>query len=227
MIRVIINGGFGAMGTMTYTGLQDCKDIKCIARLGRDDDLAQCIDRFKPDMVVELTQADCVMTNSRTIIRSNTRPLIGASGLNKEQIEDLKAMAQSQSIGGLIVPNFSVSALLMMQFSQIAAQYMHDVDIVERHHPGKLDAPSGTARATAERIAQVLEKVKGHHQEIPIHSQRIQGALAHQTVRLGMPFEQLVIHQDSFDRRCFLPGIVMAIRQVMTLDMLQVGLELT
>ena len=145
-----------------------------------------------------------------------------------------------RQIGGIIAPNFSIGAVLMMKFSAMAARYLDDIEIIEMHHDQKVDAPSGTAMKTAEMIMDVREPhIQGHPDEkeqyegargadfdgMKIHSVRLPGFLAHQQVLLGGQGEMLTIRHDSFDRKCFMPGILMAIRNVMERENLVYGLE--
>lgn len=126
------------------------------------------------------------------------RPLIGTTGLTPAQITELQALAQAQHLGGLIVPNFSVAAVLMIQLAQQAAQYLPDVEIIEMHNIKKVDAPSGTAKYTANKI-----KPDGN---VPIHSVRLPGLVAHQEILFGGTGEMLTIRHDSFNRESFMPG---------------------
>ena len=221
-LRVLVNGAFGKMGSIACQTLREHPDFEVIAGLGRQDDLKQAIAANNPDLVLELTRADCVYRNSLTIIEAGIRPVVGASGLNAEQIQHLKNRCEDQRLGGLIVPNFSIAALLMMRFAAQAAQHLQDVAIIEAHHPQKIDSPSGTALKTAALIAEHQQKDPA---DIIIHSMRLPGVLARQEVFFGSPGETLSIVHNSLDRSCFMPGLILACQRVVSLNRLYYGLE--
>ncbi|MBE1554131.1 4-hydroxy-tetrahydrodipicolinate reductase [Sporosarcina limicola] len=194
----------------------------------------------KPDVLLDLTDPDAVFKNAQDALALGIRPVVGTSGLSKEDIDRLSDLATKGQIGGIIAPNFSIGAVLMMKFSAMAARYLGDIEILEMHHDRKVDAPSGTAVKTVEMIREVRKQHKqGHPEEkehqqgargadvegMKIHSIRLPGLLAHQEVLLGGTGELLSIRHDSFDRSCFMPGILMAIRTVMERKELVYGLE--
>lgn len=238
-IRIIVNGAHGNMGSLAYQTLQNQQDFNVVAALGHGDNLAQAIQRTDAQVVVDLTRADCVYENSLTIIQNGARPVIGTTGLMMEQIHALQALCATKQLGGIIAPNFSISAVLMMRFAEIAARYLSEVEIIETHHQGKLDAPSGTALKTAEMIAHARRNPKkvlelkellpgvrgGAHQAVPIHSLRLPGVLARQQVLFGSTGETLSITHDTSDRACFMQGLVLACQEVQKIDSLYYGLE--
>ena len=238
-IKVIVNGAKGRMGSLAVQAITAAKHLACVAALSKEDDLEQAIHATGAEVVLDLTTANSVFSNSQKIINAGAYPVIGTSGLLPEQIMELKQLAQQKNIGGLIVPNFSIGAVLMMQFARQAAAYFSEVEIIEKHHQGKLDAPSGTAIKTAELIAesrcqspnQRQEKVTipgargGMVREIPIHSLRLPGYLAAQEVIFGGNSETLRLCHDTSHRDCFMPGIILACQKVKELDQLQYGLE--
>jgi 4-hydroxy-tetrahydrodipicolinate reductase len=238
-IRVIVNGAHGNMGRLACETIANHADFKLVASLGREDDLAASIQSTQADVVVELTRADCVYENSLTIINNNAHPVIGASGLLPGQIKTLQELSTEKKLGGIIVPNFSIGAVLMMRFAAAAAYFLPEVEIIEAHHQQKLDAPSGTAMKTAEMIAAVrrTEKNKlalkevlpgvrgGTHHDINIHSLRLPGVLARQQVIFGTTGETLTLTHDSIDRSCFMPGVILACERVAKLNTLYYGLE--
>lgn len=194
----------------------------------------------KPDVLLELTNPNVVYKNMHDAISYGVRPVVGTSGLTFDHIQALTAFAEEHKVGGIIAPNFSIGAVLMMKFSAMAAKYLDDIEIIESHHDQKVDSPSGTAMKTAEMIMDVRKPHKqGHPDEtehvkgargadldgMKIHSVRLPGLLAHQEVLLGGKGEVLTIRHDSFDRSCFMPGIIMAIRNVMDRENLIYGLE--
>lgn len=237
--RVIVNGSKGKMGALACETIAKEAEFELVAQLGKDDDLAHAIRQTKADIVLELTRADCVYANSKIIIQEGARPVIGASGLLEEQIKDLTQRCESQGLGGVIAPNFSIGAVLMMLFAAKAAEYLPEVEIIEAHHQQKLDAPSGTALKTAEMIQasrnqspkqlplkEMLAGARGaSYQEVPIHSLRLPGILAQQQVLFGNQGETLSISHNSIDRTCFMPGIVLACQKVTSLHTLVYGLE--
>ena len=238
-IRVAVNGANGKMGHIACEAIEKHPFFELIARLGRHDNLEQMLSELKPDIVIELTQADCVYKNSLAIIKGNANPVIGASGLLPEQIELLQDLCREKKLGGIIVPNFSLAAVLMMRFAAMAAALFTEVEIIEAHHQQKLDAPSGTALKTAEMIAEarvgqknklplnlLLEGARGAiHEEVPIHSLRLPGVLARQQVIFGSPGETLTITHDSIDRSSFMPGLILACEGVKKIQTLVYGLE--
>lgn len=194
----------------------------------------------KPDVLLDVTDPDAVFKNVHDAISLGIRPVVGTSGLSKGNIALLTELAAENQIGGIIAPNFSIGAVLMMKFTATAARYLGDIEILEMHHDKKVDAPSGTAVKTAEMIQAARESHKqGHSDEkehlagargadfdgMKIHSIRLPGLLAHQEVLLGGKGELLSIRHDSFDRTSFMPGILMAIHNVMERQDLVYGLE--
>jgi 4-hydroxy-tetrahydrodipicolinate reductase len=237
-VRVIVNGAQGKMGKLACETLREYPEFKLVGCLGRQDNLRETIVALGAEIVVDLTRADCVFENSLTIIESGAHPVIGTSGLLESQIQHLKSLCERKKLGGLIAPNFSISAVLMMRFAAQAACLLPEVEIIEAHHPQKFDAPSGTAMKTAEMIAAMRKKTSpveknelipgvrgGSHQGIRIHSLRLPGVLAKQEVIFGNKGETLTITHDSIDRASFMPGIILACQKVSHLNALYYGLE--
>lgn len=239
LTRVIVNGAKGKMGSLACETLGNHSDFELVAQLTRQDNLAQAIKDTNAQIVVDLTRADCVFNNALTIIKQGARPVIGTSGLVASQIEELSEQCESRQLGGIIVPNFSIGAVLMMTFAAKASEYLSEVEIIEAHHQQKLDAPSGTALKTAEMIATARKNKKnklelkelipgargGLHHDINIHSIRLPGVLARQEVIFGNQGETLSITHDSIDRKCFMPGIILSCQKVLGLNTLIYGLE--
>jgi len=237
--RVIVNGSSGKMGVLACETMSNHPDFELVAALGRADKLHQAITDTNAQIVIDLTRANCVYENSLTIINSGAHAVIGTSGLLDEQIKTLQTLCAQKKLGGIIVPNFSISAVLMMQFAAMAARYLPEVEIVETHHQQKLDAPSGTAMKTAEMIAaarcsqknqldlkELLPGARGAlHHDVSIHSLRLPGVLARQHVIFGNKGETLTITHDSIDRASFMPGVVLACQGVLQIDSLYYGLE--
>lgn len=236
--RVIVNGAKGKMGTIATQTLQQQSDFEVMAELGRSDSLRDEIQRLSPDLIVDLTNADAIHQNMRTIIDSKIPAVIGTTGLSAENIAEYKKQCDKQKQGIILAPNFSISVLLMMKYAEDAARYFSEVEIIEMHHPQKLDAPSGSARKTARMIAKNLKPsidnlntksdARGGQYDgnnIPIHAIRLSGKLAHQQVIFGSPGETLTLQQDTLSRECFMPGFLLACRKVQTLNHFVEGLE--
>lgn len=238
-IRIIVNGAQGKMGLLACETLASHPDFELVAQLNREHNLTAAIKETQAQIVIDLTRADCVYNNSLAIIEQGVRPVIGTTGLLPDQIQVLQQRCEAQKLGGLIVPNFSIGAILMMHFSALASQFFSEVEIIESHHQNKQDAPSGTAIKTAEMIAaarrghknqldihQLLPGARGAlHQDVPIHSVRLPGVLARQQVEFGNQGETLSITHNTIDRACFKPGILLACQRVMHLHSLHYGLE--
>jgi 4-hydroxy-tetrahydrodipicolinate reductase len=192
------------------------------------------------DVVVEFTNPDVVMDNLRRWRTMARHAVVGTSGFGEERLEEVVSFWESGPAKCLIVPNFSIGAVVMMRLAEIAAPHFVAAEVIEMHHDRKLDAPSGTAMATAERIAraagdqrrevaskELVEGARGASiDDVPVHAVRLPGLVAHQAVMLGRPGETLTIRHDTTDRQAFMPGVVLAIRKVGDLPMpVTVGLD--
>jgi len=235
--RVLVNGAFGKMGQVAVVALKDCQEFELVASLGHQDDLAVTLAAMSVDIVVDLTRADSVFANSLAIIDAGCRPVIGTSGLTSQQVQQLQHQCAELSRGGLIVPNFSLAAVLMMQCAATISRYLPEVEIIEGHHPHKQDAPSATALKTAQEIAHARQVplsqphtkrpvARGEvHHGVPIHSLRLSGILAQQEVMFAERGETLSLVHRTLDRVSFMPGLLLACRRVMGLSSLYYGLE--
>jgi 4-hydroxy-tetrahydrodipicolinate reductase len=212
-----------------------------------EQDLAAALERTRPDVLVDFTLPDSVLANVRLAIAHGVSPVVGTTGLSLADLAEIDRAARERSIGAFVAPNFAIGAVLMMQFAAQAAKYLPDVEIIELHHEKKVDSPSGTALLTAQRIGQarrdaavspvappggLVEKSPGARGardettgDVPIHSVRLPGFVAHQEVIFGGVGQILTIRHDSLERRSFMPGVVIAIRRVRALHGLVVGLE--
>ncbi|PJD92850.1 MAG: 4-hydroxy-tetrahydrodipicolinate reductase [Legionella sp.] len=236
---VLVNGALGKMGALACQTIQNHPNFELVGALGRKDDLGQMIAQTKAQIVIDLTRADCVYANTQTIIQHHAHPIIGTSGLLDEQIQSLQQQCEAQQLGGIIVPNFSIGAILMMHFAKLSARFLSEVEIIETHHPQKLDSPSGTALKTADVIASARVHPKHHlenkpsvpgargavYRDINIHSLRLPGVLAKQHVIFGNTGETLTIAHESIDRASFMPGLILACQRVQQLNTLYYGLE--
>lgn len=224
-IKVLVNGATGKTGRFAVDAVNEADDLELVGQTGRKDDLSAMIHKTGAEVVIDFTRPDTVYQNTQQIIGAGARPVVGTTGLKPEQINDLKKQCAQKKIGGIIVPNFSLGAVLMMKFAAEAAKYIPAVEIIEMHHPQKLDAPSGTAIKTAEMISS--QRLSSHpvHHNIPIHSVRLPGFYSHQSVIFGEPGEILTLSHQGLDRRCCIPGIQLACRKVIALQELLYGLE--
>lgn len=236
---IIINGAQGKMGCLACEAIRQHPHFELAACLGRHDNLKQTIIDTGAPIVLDLTSAEVVYANTLTIIEAGAHPVIGTSGLLSKEITHLQGMCAEKKWGALIIPNFSISAVLMMQFAAMASKFFPAVEIIEAHHQQKVDAPSGTAIKTASMIAAartettpVLPRTTGlpgargaHYEQVPIHSIRLPGILARQQVIFGNEGETLSITHDTIDRHSFMPGVILACQRVMELDGLLYGLE--
>lgn len=241
-IKVAILGAKGRMGTESVKAISAADDLELVASL----DLGDSLDLLKSsgaEVVLDFTHPDSVMKNIEYAINGGIHVVVGTTGFDSKRIEEVKALlAKNPKVGVIIAPNFGLGAVLMMQFAAKAATYFESVEIIELHHPDKADAPSGTATRTAELISDSRAKAKKSAMpdktssglagargakvgDVPIHSIRLRGLVAHQEVLLGDQGETLSIRHDSIDRSGFMPGVLLAIRSVKTRAGLTFGLE--
>jgi 4-hydroxy-tetrahydrodipicolinate reductase len=196
--------------------------------------------RTQPQVVVDFTHADFAPRVARAALEVGARPVIGTSGLNESFLQELRKECQRRRLGAVVAANFAIGGVLMVHLARIAARYFDAAEIIEMHHDQKADAPSGTALATAramlegrggpfrrpETQRENLPGTRGGHVDgITIHSVRLPGLVAHQEVVLGGPGQVLTIRHDSTSRESFIPGVLLAVRRVMELEELVVGLE--
>jgi 4-hydroxy-tetrahydrodipicolinate reductase len=182
--------------------------------------LPDVIDEAGPDVVVDFSIPDTVFDNAMLCLARGVHVVVGATGMTDEQVGKLDERAAGSVANCFIAPNFAIGAVLLMEASKLVAHHMPDCEIIELHHDQKLDAPSGTAKRTAELIARETGRP-----EPPIHSVRLPGLVAHQEVVFGGLGQTLTIRHDSIARESFMPGVLLAVRRVGELDGLVVGLE--
>lgn len=217
---ILINGAFGRMGQLACATLEKHPKFKLIAKTGRHDNLVQAMELHKPNIVIDLTNADCSWTNAQILMRHQAHFIIGTSGLKKEQVDALIQQSKENKHGGLIIPNFSIGAVLQMRCAEQIARYFTKAGIVEIHHEKKLDSPSSTALRTAERMQQANTCLP------PIHSIRLPGFVAEQEVIFGAEAETLSITHKVLNREAYMPGLILACQKVTQLDYIHVGLEI-
>ncbi|MBV9972058.1 MAG: 4-hydroxy-tetrahydrodipicolinate reductase [Candidatus Eremiobacteraeota bacterium] len=227
MIRVAVAGVKGRMGSLAADAVRSADDLQYVGGFARNrdgdsktfDDLQHLLEDAKPDVLVDFTTHPETIEVATQSIVHGVSPVIGATGWSKNDVETLRALAHEHQIGAMLVPNFALGAALMMRFSEEAARYFPSVEILELHHDQKKDKPSGTARLTADRLSALMNR------EVPVHSVRLRGLLAHQAVMFGNSGETLTIRHDSLSRESYVGGILFAIRAVRKLHSLEVGLD--
>ena len=238
-IKVLVNGANGRMGKEVVNAVSNDSELSFVGGCDIEDNLEEVIKNLKPQVVVDFTNPNCVFKNLKTIINLNVCPVVGTTGLKEEEINEAKKLCEEKKLGGLIAPNFAIGAVLLMEFAAKASKYMPNVEIIELHHDKKVDAPSGTALKTAEKISllrgeynqniqneKIMDGARGTvYKNIHIHSVRLQGLVAHEEVLLGGTGQLLTIRHDSFNRESFMPGVVYACKKVISLDKLFYGLE--
>ncbi len=239
-IPVLVNGAKGRMGLQVVQAVQADPEVELAAETDLGDDLAASIASSGARVVVDFTHPSCAFENAETILAAGAHPVIGTTGFTPDQIARLQATAEAKGIGGVIAPNFAIGAVLMMRFAAEAARYLPHAEIIELHHDGKAEAPSGTAIKTAEQIAKTRPQAPPLQVEskelapgargtaayaVPIHSVRLPGHMAHQEVILGGLGETLRIRHDSISRECFMSGVLLAVKKAPQLNVLHYGLE--
>jgi 4-hydroxy-tetrahydrodipicolinate reductase len=251
-IKVAVHGALGRMGQTLVDALTSEADLQLVGavdikaagdKLPLPDgsgmvplsrDLAEIISATSPKVVVDFSVASAVMPAVRLSAERGVNLVIGTSGLSGDHIKEIESLARAKGVGVAVVPNFALGAVLMMHLAKIAGRYFDSAEIIELHHQLKADAPSGTALATAQAMAKARgkpfstppgkrrgEKVEG----ISIHSVRLPGLLAHQEVLLGGAGQTLKIRHDTIGRECYMPGVMLAIREVVKRKGLVYGLE--
>lgn len=233
MIKIIVSGAEGKMGQTTCTAINNQPEFSLVGKSTKNTNLKEMIHTLQPDIVIDFTTPTSVYKNCQIVIDSGTRLLVGTSGLTTEQISTLGDLCKQKSLGAIIAPNFSLGAILMMRYAQDAAKYLHDSEIIEMHHNNKLDKPSATAIKTAELMANnrkvattpCASSSGDIHSGTPIHSVRLPGLFAHQSVIFGGTGEVLTIRHDSFTRESMMPGVILACRKLISLNDLLYGLE--
>ena len=241
MIKVGVLGARGRMGSEVVKAITEASDLELVAALDLGDSLDALVSNGA-QVVVDFTTPDSVMANLEFLISKNIHAVIGTTGFDDARIAKIKSLLASSKSGVLIAPNFAIGAVLMMEFATKAAKYFESAEIIELHHPNKVDAPSGTAARTAELMSKSrkeaglatmpdattssLDGARGATVgDIPVHSVRLRGLVAHQEVLLGGIGETLSIRHDSIDRVGFMPGVLLGVRQVVSHPGLTFGLE--
>jgi 4-hydroxy-tetrahydrodipicolinate reductase len=238
-VRVAVLGASGRMGSEVVRAVENADGLSLVAAY----DVGDTLDLSGADVAVDFTHPDAVMGNLRACIDAGVHAVVGTTGFDDERLAQLRDwLGDVPSVGVLVAPNFGVAAVLMMQFAAQAARFFDSVEIVELHHPRKADAPSGTARRTAELVAAArreagrppmpdatsssLDGARGADVDgVRVHAVRLEGLVAHQEVLLGGHGESLTLRHDSYDRTSFMPGVLLGVREVGSRPGLTVGLE--
>jgi 4-hydroxy-tetrahydrodipicolinate reductase len=242
MINVAVLGARGRMGSEVVKAVEATEGLALVAAL----DLGDSLDQLKGSaahVVVDFTTPDSVMSNLEFLINNGINVVVGTTGFDDAKLATVKGwLAHNPSVGVLVAPNFAIGAVLMMEFAEKAARYFESAEIIELHHPAKVDAPSGTAARTAELMSAArkeaglgampdatttaLDGARGALVGgIPVHSVRARGLVAHQEVLFGGLGETLTIRHDSIDRAGFMPGVILGVRKIVNTPGLTHGLD--
>ena len=242
MIKVGVLGARGRMGSEVVKAVTESKDCELVASLDQGDSLEALV-TAGAQVVVDFTTPDVVMGNLEFLIKNNIHAVVGTTGFSDDRLAQLNSwLAANPKAGVLIAPNFAIGAVLMMEFAEKAAKFFESAEIIELHHPNKVDAPSGTAARTASLISDARKKANlpampdatttsldgargANVGDVPVHSVRLRGLIAHQEVLFGGLGETLTIRHDSLDRAGFMPGVLLGVRQVISHPGLTFGLE--
>jgi 4-hydroxy-tetrahydrodipicolinate reductase len=241
-IRIGVTGARGRMGQTVCRAVDAAEDMELVAMVDAGDWLFSIADAGA-QVMVDFTHPDVVMDNIRFAVDQNIHTVVGTTGMTADRLDTVREwLKDTPELGVIVAPNFAIGAVLAMRFAQIAAPFYPSAEVIEMHHPGKVDAPSGTATRTAELIAaarreaqtgdmpdatsQAAEGARGTLVDgVPVHSVRLAGLVAHQEVLFGTTGETLTVRHDSLLRESFMPGVLMAVRQVAQRPGLTVGLE--
>jgi len=241
-LRVAVTGASGRMGQTVCAAVEAAPDLELVARIDEDGSVADAV-RAGAEVVIDFTRPDVSPDLVRQAVSAGLHCVVGTSGYDQARLAAVSEwLGERPDVGVVVAPNFAVGAVLLLRFAQQAARHFESVEIVEMHHPDKVDAPSGTAVATAEGIARVrksaglgpvpdatstaLPGARGADvQGIPVHAVRLRGLTAHEAVMFGGPGETLTLRHDSYDRESFMPGVLLAVRAVVDRPGLTVGLD--
>lgn len=246
MINVAVCGSNGKMGKEVVRAVNEDNELTLVAQIdivdGEYSSIKDASAQKKIDVLVDFTQPKSIYENAQYCLNNGINIVIGTTGLSDEQIANLKSLSEKNKVSCLIAPNFSTGAVLMMMFAKQAAKYFDNAEIIELHHNQKKDAPSGTAVKTALMMSEASEKsfvtgncpeaetIKGarggiSYSDIHIHSVRMPGYIASQEVLFGSSGQTFKIRHDSMNRECYMPGVLMAVKHVMTKPEFIYGLE--
>jgi 4-hydroxy-tetrahydrodipicolinate reductase len=243
VIRVAVLGAKGRVGAEVVKAVEAADDLELVAAVDVEDDVAASLASSGAQVAVDFTHPDAVMDNVRACVSAGVHAVVGTTGWDDDRLATVRGWLDgSPGTGVLVAPNFGIAAVLMMRFAAQAARFFTSVEIVELHHAGKADAPSGTARRTAELVAaarreagvaqapdatsSTLPGARGADVDgVPVHAVRLAGLVAHQEVLLAGDGESLTIRHDTYHRSSFTPGVLLGIREIADRPGLTVGLE--
>jgi len=239
-MRVGVLGAMGKVGLAMCAAVRDTANLELSAEVDAGDSLS-LFTESRTEVVIDFTHPDAVMDNLEFLIGNGIHAVVGTTGFTDSRLDQVRSwLIDNPTTGVLIAPNFAIGAVLSMHFAQLAAPYFESAEVIELHHPQKADAPSGTATRTAKLIAEArkglppnpdatgtgLPGARGADVDgIPVHSIRLTGLVAHQEVLFGTMGETLTIRHDSLDRTSFVPGVLLAVRQIAQRPGLTIGLE--
>ncbi|HET9780283.1 MAG TPA: 4-hydroxy-tetrahydrodipicolinate reductase [Candidatus Dormibacteraeota bacterium] len=229
-IRVAVAGYRGKVGSVLASAFQDEEGIEYVGGVTRGDDLARFLHEKRPRAFVDFTRPSEALHNALAAIAAGAAPVIGTTGLSAADVDKIETACKAKKLGGIVAPNFAIGAVLMMHLADIAAPHFDAVEIIELHHAGKLDAPSGTALSTARRLAsrrkdkpfahrtaekETLAGTRGGEEGgVAVHSVRLPGFVADQEIIFGLPGQTLTIAHRTTSREAYVPGVLLAIRKV-------------
>ncbi len=229
-LRVVLAGSSGRTGREVGRALEAAADIEYLGGVEKGDDLAAVLAERRPRVLVDFTHPAAALQNALAAVAVGASPVVGTTGLAAADVDRLEAACAAAGLGGVVAPNFAIGAVVMMRLAELAAPYFDAVEVIEMHHQGKADAPSGTALATARRLAAARrdrpfsytrpEKVTlagtrgGEEASVGVHSVRLPGIVADQEVILGLAGQTLTITHRTTSREAFGPGVLVAVRKV-------------
>ena len=246
MIKIAVCGALGKMGREVVEAVEAAEDMKLVAKIDiASDNMYRTIEEAARvediDVLIDFTQPKSIYENALYCLNNGIKIVIGTTGLTDEQIEKLRQLSLEKNTGCFIAPNFSTGAVLMMMFARQAAKYFDNAEIIEFHHNKKKDAPSGTSIKTAQLMAEEksdftlgntdeVETIEGSrggeaYSNIHIHSVRMPGYMASQEVIFGSSGQILTIRHDTMDRKCYMPGVLLAVRHTAHANNFVYGLD--
>jgi 4-hydroxy-tetrahydrodipicolinate reductase len=251
-IRVAVHGASGRVGQEVLRAIDAAPDLELTASIDAHEpswspaslphyiSVVEALSGRPADVIVDFSNASASLDMAPVALAAGVRPVIGSTGFTPEQTSYLAAIIDEHHLSGVLAPNFSIGAVLLLRLAAIAARYFDYADVAEEHHETKIDAPSGTAIALAHAIHEghperfhrnVPDREPlggtrgGEYEGITLHSARLPGRMAHHQVTFGAPGQTLTLRHDTINRECYMPGVLLAVRKVMTLDGLTVGLN--
>jgi 4-hydroxy-tetrahydrodipicolinate reductase len=240
-IRVAITGHRGKVGSVLATALPHEAGVEYAGGVSRGDDLAAFLEKAKPRALVDFTRPSEALGNALAAVAAGASPVVGTTGLSAADVDRIEAACLRAGLGGIVAPNFAIGAVLMMHLADVAAPHFDAAEVIELHHAGKLDAPSGTALATARRLAarragkpfahrkpekETLAGTRGGEEGgVAVHSVRLPGFVADQEVIFGLPGQTLTIAHRTTSREAYVPGVLLAIRRVTSQPTFYRGLD--